>query len=68
VPDHVLPQPWGLVRVKIEPESGLLASATESDWMYELFPVDRVPAAASSHPQSLDEVAHEEDEEEEPLF
>jgi penicillin-binding protein 1A len=68
VPDHVLPQPWGLVRVKIEPESGLLASATESDWIYELFPVDRVPAAASSHPQSLDEVAHEEDKEEEPLF
>ena len=28
-PDHQVAQPWGLVRVKIEPGSGLLASAVE---------------------------------------
>jgi penicillin-binding protein 1A len=67
-PDHHLAQPWGLVRVKIEPASGLLASAVETDWIYELFPVDRVPAAATSHPVSLEGVPHEEDEEEESLF
>ena len=67
-PDHQLSQPWGLVRVKIEPGSGLLASAVDSDWIYELFPVDRVPAAATSHPVSLEGVPHEEDEEEESLF
>jgi penicillin-binding protein 1A len=68
LPDHVLPQPWGLVRVKIEPGSGLLASALDSDWIYELFPVDRVPAAATRQSQAIDEVAREEDEEEESLF
>jgi hypothetical protein len=67
-PDHQVSQPWGLVRVKIEPGSGLLASAVDSDWIYELFPVDRVPAAATSHPVSLEGVPHEEDEEEESLF
>lgn len=63
-PDHIVPQPWGLVRVKIVPESGLLASAVESDWIYELFPVDRVPAAAATRAQPFDEVRDEEDEEE----
>ena len=67
--DHQLPQPWGLVRVKIEPESGLLASAVDTDWIYELFPVDRLPAEATSHPVSLEGVQHEEqDEEEESIF
>jgi penicillin-binding protein 1A len=64
LPAHTQPQPWGLVRVKIEPESGLLAGATDTDWMYELFPVDHVPAAATSRPASLEGVTHEESEEE----
>jgi penicillin-binding protein 1A len=64
LPAHTQPQPWGLVRVKIERDSGLLAGALDTDWMYELFPVDRVPAAATSRPASLEGVTHEESEEE----
>jgi penicillin-binding protein 1A len=64
LPAHTQPQPWGLVRVKIERDSGLLAGALDTDWMYELFPVDRVPAAATSRPASLEGVTHEEGEEE----
>ena len=67
--EHQLPQPWGLVRVKIEPESGLLASAVDTNWVYELFPVDRLPAEATSHPVTLEGLQHEEqDEEEESIF
>ena len=65
LPPHIQPQPWGLVRVKIEPGSGLLAGALDTDWIYELFPVDRVPAAATSRPVPLEGVTHEEDEEDE---
>jgi len=67
--EHQLPQPWGLVRVKIEPDSGLLASAVDTNWVYELFPVDRLPAEATSHPVTLEGLQHEEqDEEEESIF
>jgi penicillin-binding protein 1A len=46
-PEHIIGQPWGLVRVKISPETGLLAGADEEGWIYELFRADNVPEAMS---------------------
>ncbi len=43
VPEKTLPQPDGLVTVRIDPESGLLASASQPGAVFETFRSERVP-------------------------
>ncbi len=77
VPNHIVPQPYDLVRVKISSESGLLASRHTPQWMYEVFRTRNVPDIEPVE-QSLipyedfegeqQPVEAEDEEEEEPLF
>lgn len=43
VPEELLRQPDGLVTVRIDPESGLLASASQPGAVFETFRADRLP-------------------------
>jgi len=43
MPEETLPQPDGLVTVRIDPESGLLASASQPGAVFETFRSERVP-------------------------
>jgi penicillin-binding protein 1A len=43
VPEELLRQPDGLVTVRINPESGLLASASQPGAIFETFRADRLP-------------------------
>ena len=43
VPEETLPQPDGLVTVRIDPESGLRASASQPGAVFETFRTERVP-------------------------
>ena len=45
VPESTMPQPPGIVTVKIDPKTGLLARPGESDAVFETFRQDRVPKA-----------------------
>lgn len=42
-PEHALERPPGLVTVRIDPETGLLAAANTANAIFETFPADRVP-------------------------
>jgi len=46
-PEHDLPQPEGMVTVRIDPETGLLASAGEKDAIFETFRVEVAPKVPS---------------------
>lgn len=43
VPEHPLERPSGLVTVRIDPETGLLAAADSANAIFETFPAERVP-------------------------
>jgi penicillin-binding protein 1A len=43
MPTQVRPRPNGLVSVRIDPQTGLLATPGQSDARFELFPVENVP-------------------------
>lgn len=45
VPESTVPQPPGIVTVKIDPKTGLLARPGESDAVFETFRANRVPKA-----------------------
>lgn len=47
-PERVMERPEGLVTVRIDPASGLLASPGQQDAMFEIFYRERVPQARSS--------------------
>lgn len=42
-PEHALERPAGLVTVRIDPETGLLATSDSGNAIFETFPADRVP-------------------------
>ena len=44
-PERSVPEPYGLVRVKIRPDTGELAPAGESGWIYEIFRQGNAPEA-----------------------
>lgn len=52
VPEHVPEQPPGIVRVRIDPETGLLASPGDPDAIFELFREENVPTTADARPRS----------------
>lgn len=43
VPEEIMPRPDGLVTVKINPETGELATAGDSDAIFEIFRAERAP-------------------------
>ncbi|AJQ93095.1 penicillin-binding protein 1A [Gynuella sunshinyii] len=47
-PEKILPQPSGIVTVRIDPKSGLLARPGQKDAIFEIFPKDRVPTEQAS--------------------
>ena len=47
-PEKILPQPPGIVTVKIDPKSGLLARPGQKDAIFEIFPKDQVPTEQAS--------------------
>ena len=47
--ESVLPEPAGLVRVKIDPSSGRLTRADDPNGVFELFREDALPAAAANN-------------------
>ncbi|MFI4955649.1 MAG: penicillin-binding protein 1A [Gammaproteobacteria bacterium] len=54
-PERFIPQPDDVVSVRIDPESGLLASPNQQDAEFELFTLDTVPTEhASDHPDEYD--------------
>ncbi len=77
VPNHIVPQPYGLVRVKISSESGLLAGRHTPQWMYEVFRNRYVPDVEPEEQALIpyedfegeqQPLEAEDEEEEEPLF
>ena len=48
VPEAALPEPPGLVRARIDPESGLLAGTGQPDAIFELFRAENLPANAGA--------------------
>jgi len=53
-PEHPLRQPPGLVSVRIEPDTGLLASAGDPRAVFETFRSDRLPRSSSRQTQGQD--------------
>ncbi len=66
--EHLPIAPPGLVRVKISPESGLLARADDQDAIFEVFRLDHVPEREPEQPIDFFNVQTEDGEEEQPLF
>ena len=48
LPEQRLPQPSGIVSMRISPDSGLPAAADDGGAILELFMADRVPTAGGS--------------------
>ncbi|HBC58350.1 MAG TPA: peptidase, partial [Gammaproteobacteria bacterium] len=65
MPDAKLEKPSGIVSVRIDPKTGLLASTGQSDALFEEFKMENVPQAQASTPgfSSSDEVNNNQ-----PLF
>lgn len=62
-PEHNLPQPDGIVAVRIDPDTGLLSRPGDQDAIFEFFTSDTVPSAKSAVSQgaSLDEIEQSAD-------
>jgi penicillin-binding protein 1A len=61
------PQPDGIVNVRIDPETGLLAQPGQADAIFELFKREQIPAHDNSK-QSTAEQSDDEEEESSPQF
>lgn len=49
-PESVLEQPLGLVTVKIDPETGLIARSGQKNSIYEIFREENVPTKIAPSP------------------
>ncbi len=49
-PEHNLPRPSGLVTVRIDPQTGLLARAEQKDALFETFRIGHVPVQKAAYP------------------
>jgi len=69
-PEHPLTQPPGLVSVRIEPDTGLLASAGDPRAVFETFRSDRLPRrdTRQSQGQDPDQDENEKEPDEDTLF
>ena len=52
-PDATIPRPPGIVTVRIDPESGLVAPAGTSGAMFEIFEADKVPEMLAAEPDPV---------------
>jgi penicillin-binding protein 1A len=60
------PQPDGIVSVRIDPETGLLAQPAQDNAIFEMFKQEQIPAAAENAEQGSDEEINEGDDEDSP--
>ncbi|HHJ14041.1 MAG TPA: penicillin-binding protein 1A [Gammaproteobacteria bacterium] len=67
VPESVLPQPPGLVTVRIDPETGLRMPPGQAGGLFELFRAGNEPTAFAE-PETGPAPGQASDEDEEPLF
>ena len=69
VPEHRLPQPDGIVTARISPVTGMLASASDTDAITELFLAGHLPPAANGVPGAQPTPGQDDAQPaEEPLF
>jgi len=66
--EHTTITPPGLIRVKISPESGLLARADDSDAIFEIFRLGQIPEREIEDPVDLFNPESDSEEEQQPLF
>ena len=66
--EHVPIAPPGLVRVRISPESGLLARADDQDAIFEVFRIGHIPEREPDESVEFFNIETEDGEEEQPLF
>ncbi|MGH8503028.1 MAG: penicillin-binding protein 1A [Gammaproteobacteria bacterium] len=53
VPESNMPQPAGMVTVRIDPQTGLLANTASEDGIFETFRSDQVPKRSAQAPQPV---------------
>jgi len=53
IPESNMPQPAGMVTVRIDPQTGLLASSASDDGIFETFRSDQVPRRGAMAPQPV---------------
>jgi penicillin-binding protein 1A len=53
VPERGIPQPEGMITVRIDPDTGLLASADSEDGIFETFRADQVPKRGAPESQRV---------------
>lgn len=68
VPEQSLPQPPGIVTVRIDPQSGLLARAEQNNAIFESFLGENVPKQIAPATEQMNEVSQPQDSEYEQLF
>ena len=56
------PQPDGIVNVRIDPESGLLAQPGQNNAIFELFKQEQIPARGNSEQSSTEDANNDEEE------
>jgi penicillin-binding protein 1A len=54
-PESSMPQPNGMITVRIDPQTGLVASADSQDGIFETFRADQVPKSSAMQPQRVSE-------------
>jgi penicillin-binding protein 1A len=52
-PESDIPQPEGMITVRIDPQTGLSASADSKDGMFETFRADQVPKRSTLESQQV---------------
>jgi penicillin-binding protein 1A len=59
-PESSLPQPEGMVTVRIDPQTGLLAHADSKDGIFETFRADQVPKRSTLESQRVSDTPYRE--------
>jgi penicillin-binding protein 1A len=52
-PERSMPQPQGMITVRIDPQTGLLANADSKNGIFETFRADQVPKRSALDPQQV---------------
>jgi penicillin-binding protein 1A len=60
LPTQVRPRPDGLVSVRVDPQTGLLAAPGQKDAVFELFPLEHVPTVTPNGDEFQDPFAQDE--------
>lgn len=66
-PEHTMPQPPGIVSVRIDPVTGKAAQSWQKNTMFEFFLEENTPQLAKQKPTELAVPYHDQQEEDEPM-